>query len=286
MRSTTRWLFAILLIFTSLTTAIHAQELTSNGEPIYTFGIVPQFEQRKLFRIWQPIIDEIERQTGLHLKIKGSPKIPTFEKNFLGGKFDFAFMNPYHIILANQSQGYIPLVRDGGRSLQGILVVKKDSDIKEVSQLNSRQVAFPAPNALGASLIMRADFQRSFGLNITSSFVQTHSSVYLSVVKGLADAGGGVLSTLNLQKPAIKDQLRVIYKTRKIPPHPIAAHPRVPKQHRDMVANAILNYANSLEGKNMLAKIPIKQAIATHIEDYQVISEWQLEQFYVANKAE
>ncbi len=32
----------------------------------YAFGVVPQFEQRKLHGIWTPIIRELEKRTGLN----------------------------------------------------------------------------------------------------------------------------------------------------------------------------------------------------------------------------
>ena len=93
--------------------------------PEYSFGVVPQFEQRKLFRIWRPILDELEKRTGLSFHLVGSPKIPVFEKKYMAGIYDFAYMNPYNILQAYKSQGYIPLIRDGGRVLKGVLVVPR-----------------------------------------------------------------------------------------------------------------------------------------------------------------
>lgn len=81
---------------------------------VYRFGVVPQYEQRKLFRIWRPILDELEKRTGFTFKLVGSPKIPVFERKVEEGDYDFAYMNPYHLILAQERQGYLPLVRDGG----------------------------------------------------------------------------------------------------------------------------------------------------------------------------
>jgi phosphonate transport system substrate-binding protein len=260
-----------------------AFEHPKNEARTYSFGIVPQFEQRKLFRIWQPIIDEIERQTGLRLKIKGSAKIPNFEASFLAGEFDFAYMNPYHIVIANKSQGYIPLIRDGRHSLQGIVVVRKDSDIAQVSQLHAKKIAFPSPNALGASLIIRADLSDVFNIEFVPTYVQTHSSVYLHVAKGLADAGGGVIRTFNSQISNIQQRLRIVYKTREIPPHPVAAHPRVPREDRQLVLHALIALARTPQGKRLLARIPINDVVATSINDYNVIRDWKLDKYYVAN---
>ncbi len=99
-------------------------------------------------------------------------------------------------LVAAEAQGYTPIVRDGGRELFGVLVVAKDSDIETVEDLEGRSIAYPSPNALGASLLMRADLDRNFGLNYEAHYVSTHSSAYLNVVLGQMDAAGGVMAVV------------------------------------------------------------------------------------------
>ena len=211
--------------------------------PEYSFGVVPQFEQRKLFRIWRPILDELEKRTGLSFHLVGSPKIPVFEKKYMAGIYDFAYMNPYNILQAYKSQGYIPLIRDGGRVLKGVLVVRKDSPIQSMKELAGKQVAFPARNALGASLMIRADLDRLHVVEIIPRYVQTHSSVYLHVAMGMTEAGGGVVSTLRAQKAEIQNRLRVLYETQAVNPHPVSVHPRVPLEDQEKVRRAFLAMA-------------------------------------------
>ncbi len=69
----------------------------------YTFGVVPQFEQRKLYAVWKPVIDALERRTGLVFNLVTTLKIQDFEKEFLNGNFDFVYMNPYFMIVGNMS---------------------------------------------------------------------------------------------------------------------------------------------------------------------------------------
>jgi len=254
---------------------------TAEAGKVYRFGVVPQFEPRKLSSIWKPILREVERRSGLTIHMVGSPKIPDFEEAFLNGEFDFAYMNPYHAMLAMRQQGYQPLVRDGERSLFGVLVVRKDSPITDVRELAGREVAFPAPNALGASLLMRADLASIHGIEVVPVYVQTHSSVYLHVSMDLVAAGGGVMSTLKRQPTNIRDGLRIIYRTRPMAPHPVAAHPRVPKADRERVRLAFLEMANSEAGTALLAKVPMRKVIAATVEDYAELSNWGLEKFYV-----
>ena len=263
--------------------AANAAARTVDAENVYTFGVVPQFEQRKLVRIWRPILNELEQRTGLKFRLVGTPKIPVFEQQFLAGEFDFAYMNPYHVISAHDTQGYLPLVRDGGRTLKGVIVVPKDSLITSPAQLANTEMAFPSPNALGASLLIRADLHRQFGVSVTSRYVQTHSSVYLHVANKLVTGGGGVRSTLQSQAPSIRKSLRIIHETSGIPPHPITAHPRVPAAHRALVQRALLDLAASDEGKTLLAGVPILEAVSSTIEDYRVVKSFGLEEFYMAD---
>jgi len=251
---------------------------------VYTLGVVPQFEPRKLVGIWQPILDELQKRTGVEIRLQGSKDIPEFEAKLAHGEFDFAYMNPYHALTAARDQGYLPLVRDGGRALYGILVVRKDAPIKDVKQLDGAEIAFPAPNALGASLLMRAQLTRDQGIQFTPKYVQTHSSVYLNVVLGQAAAGGGVMGTFNQQPSEVREQLRTLYVTRDMPPHPFGAHPRVPDTVRIEVTKALIELSLTPRGKDLLAGVPFDRLIKTSYAEYQIMESWELEDFYVKSE--
>lgn len=247
----------------------------------YTIGIVPQFKIRHIRKIWNPIIKEIEKNTGYKLKLVGSPTIPDFEREFNAGRFDFAYMNPYHILLAKDSQGYIPLIRDNGRKLHGILVVRQDSGINSVKDLNGKKIAFPAPNALGASLLMRANLTNDYKVKFRPIYVKTHSSVYLNVIVKQTSAGGGVQKTLNQQRDNIKGALKILHRTPDVAPHPLAAHPRVPVEVREQIKNTFLSLGENAIGRSLLAKIPMKKVGDANMSDYTPLNKFNLEKFYV-----
>jgi phosphonate transport system substrate-binding protein len=246
----------------------------------YSLGIVPQFEARKLREIWQPVVNYVNQKTGYTLKIQGSPEISEFEEEVLKGRFDFAYMNPYHFILANESNNYIPVVRDISTTLQGIIVVKKDGPFKKITDLNNQVIAFPAPNALGASLLTRQALQEVFHQKFTAKYVKTHDSVYLSVLLGTAAAGGGIKKTLRRQPLEYIKALRIIYTTQGFAPHPLAVHPRVPEPVVTAVKNALLSLGETQAGKTLLEKIPIKQIGVASMQDYLPLKDLNLERFY------
>lgn len=245
----------------------------------YTFGVVPQFEFSKLQAIWQPILQQVTQQTGVTFDLHIESSIPQFEKALQTGQYHFAYMNPYHLLVAHRTQHYQPVLRDHSRQLQGILVVNKKSGITQLKQLNGKTIAFPAPNALGASLQMRAELTEKAGITFTPIYVKTHDSVYLNVLFNQAAAGGGVQKTLSNQSQQIQDALTVLYKTTPVPPHPIAVHPAVPEDIQQQVIQALLQLSQQPESAALLQDIPIKQLGTATFDDYVPLQDMHLEQY-------
>ena len=249
----------------------------------YSLAIVPQFDARKIESIWGPIAAAVKRDAGVTLVLRGNVSIPEFERQLYAGAFDFAYMNPYHFVRANRAQGYHARLRDFAQALQGVLVVRKDSPIRSVAELDGRKIAMPAPNALGAALIPRAEFSRKFRIKPVISYVKSHSSVYRSVVAGTVDAGGGVEHTLNAENDAIRSQLRILYKTLEVPPHTLAVHPRVSSEIADKVVAAMLRFAATPEGAKLFAAIPMKKPGRASTEEYAPLEALGLDEFFVKN---
>lgn len=249
-------------------------------EPL-TFAVVPQFEQRRLFAAWRPIVEEVSRRAGVALRLEATLGISEFEAALHDGRFDFVYTNPYHVFRERQRHGYVPLVRDEV-PLRGLVVVPRDSPIRRVEELEGKVLAVPSPNAMGASLLVRADLLRLHGVRVQVLNAKTHSSVYLHVATGLAPAGGGVDKTLGEQPAEIRDALRTLYRTREFASHPIAAHPRVPATVREAVQRAFLELAATPEGAALLARIPMTRAVAAVPADYAAFATLRLEEFWDA----
>lgn len=248
----------------------------------YTFAVVPQFEPRKLFAVWRPILDQVARRTGLTLSLEATLSIPEFETALAGGRFDFVYANPYHVFRERHRQGYLPIVRDDV-PLHGLVVVKKDSPIRSVGELDGKTLAVPSPNAIGASLLVRADLLRNHGVRVQMVNTKTHSSAYLHVATGLAAAGGGVDKTLGEQPADVRAALRILYRTREFASHPVAAHPRVPADVRRQIQRAFLELAATADGAALLGKVPMTRAVEARPGDYDGLGALRLEEFWEGN---
>lgn len=244
----------------------------------YLFSVVPQFERRMLFAIWQPIIDELQKRTGLSFQLTTSLSVSDYESDVIKGQYDFVYINPYLMASIEQTPGYLPLVRDRN-PLFGILVVRKDSPYSRVEDLQGKALAVPSMSALGASLLLRAELERQFQVKMRPVIAKTHSSVFLHVVNGFADAGGSVQKALSEQDARVRGSLRVLYQTREVPSHPVAAHKRVPPAVREKVRQAFIEMSASEEGRRLLARVPMQDAVATSAEDYHVLRTLKLENY-------
>lgn len=216
------WLLGALLAWGAVPAAANTPPI-----PTLSLGLLPMLPSVDMQRRWGPVAQWLEQACQVKIRLAFSPAIPEFEQAFLEGRFDLAFVNPYHAIMANRAQGYLPLVRDGEKPLKGILVVRASSPIRQVQELDGARIAFPAPNALAGSILMRALLEREHGIRFSSQFSQTHTNGYRQVLAGDVAAAGGVMATLRAQEPAVQEQLRVLYETPGTAPHPLVAHQRV-----------------------------------------------------------
>jgi len=246
-----------------------------------TVGIVPQFPPEQIFSTWTPLLEALEAKLDERLKLRIFQSIPDFEAAFTRGELDIAYMNPYHAVMAHQAQGYVPIVRDDDRRLSGVLVGRRDAGITDVRQLDGATVAFPSPNAFGASLYMRALLKETEKIDIRPTYVKTHTNVYRHVVTGRAAAGGGVRRTLEREPEALRAQLEIIYETPKTYPHPIVVHRRVPVDLRERIQQALLALGQDEATKDLLKRVQIPNPVATDLQHYQALQELGLERFVV-----
>ncbi|MDP2794502.1 MAG: phosphate/phosphite/phosphonate ABC transporter substrate-binding protein [Sulfurisoma sp.] len=247
----------------------------------YVFSAVPQFTAPQVFKEWKPLLNRLAAETGIAFTLKTHDTIPQFEAAFLKGEIDFAFMNPYHAVMAKRAQGYVPLVRDA-KPLKGQLLVRKDG-AQKLADLDGKALGFPAPNAFGAALHMRALLVEEHGLKIEPRWLKTHSNVYRHVISGDVAAGGSVRAAFDSEPAAVRDQLRVLFETPAAASHPLAAHPRVNEALRERIVAALLRLRETPEGQALLKSVRMPEVErADYARDYRPLEKLKLEKYVVA----
>jgi len=187
-------------MYATLVGTVHAETVT--------FSVVPQQSASKLARLWTPIVTYLSEKTGHDVRFTTAKDIPTFEARLAEGQYDFAYMNPYHYTVFSSAPGYSAFARQKDKRIKGIVVVRKDSTLRDMEELEGERLAFPSPAAFAASVLPRSHL-RTEGIGFTPQYVSSHDSVYLGVARGLFPAASpdtkhtGVSGTMSLRLKTI-----------------------------------------------------------------------------------
>ena len=248
--------FMVVSFFTTQAFACVGDQATASKS--YSVYVVPQLPPPVTFARWTPVLDAVGKKSGLCFDLFVTPGIPEFESKFKQGVPDFAFMNPYHQVMAYDAKGYIPLIADSRTKLQGLILVKSDSAILDIKELNGKKIGFPSPNAFAATLLIRSILTKE-GIEFEPVYVKTHSNVYRAIIVGDVAAGGAVNNTLVREPPEIKDRLKVLYRTPVFMAHPLSANPRVAPEIREKVIEAFIELGRTESGQKILDEIQIPE---------------------------
>ncbi|MDY7577650.1 phosphate/phosphite/phosphonate ABC transporter substrate-binding protein [Herbaspirillum sp. RTI4] len=238
--------------------------------PVVTVGIVPQQSPDVLAKAWEPILHFLSEKSGMPLRFATAKDISTFEQRLEKGEYDIAYMNPYHYTVFHRSPGYLVFAKEKDLKLKGIVVVRKDGNYSDIKQLQGKTLAFPGPTSFAATMLPQAEF-RTRGISVESRYVSSHDSVYLGVVRGLFDAGGGVVKTFDNIRPELRDQLKILWSTKEYTPHAFAAHPRMPKETVRRLQEAMMTMEADPEGARLLQTIGFKGISAAQDKEYDAV---------------
>lgn len=259
--------------------ALFLTAASAESEPqnqVLTFGVVPQQSAGQLARNWGPILNYVKEETGVSLRFATAPSIPEFERRMALGEYDISYMNPYHYTVFNESPGYRAFAKAKGKRIKGIVVVRKDSPIENMQELDGTVMAFPAPAAFAASVLPRA-YLSSENIAVEPKYVSSHDSVYLSVARGLYPAGGGIVRTFNSINPSVKDELKILWTTQPYTSHALAAHPRVSSDVVKKVHDALVGMEHSEAGQEHLKALSWKGVESASDERWDDIRDLGLE---------
>ncbi|POA98815.1 phosphate ABC transporter substrate-binding protein [Chromobacterium sinusclupearum] len=238
-------------------------------------GIVPQQSALNLARNWGPLLQYLGKQCSLNLQFETAPDIPSFEQRVAQGMYDLVYFNPLHYVQFHDTVGYQALAREKDRKLIGLIVVRKDSPIQDVRQLDRQTLALPAPESFAASVLPKAQLE-AMNIHVGVRYVGSHESVYLAVSQGLFPAGGGINRTWQQLDPQTRQNLRVLWQTPPYTPHAFATHPKMPPEQRQCLLQALTGLANTPDGSALLQALSLQALTAAKDSDWNDIRQLRI----------
>jgi len=269
MRSTGRNIVVALAVLALSALTFFPVIAEAGGRKTYVFAVLPQQPPASMHALWIPLIERLERELGIIIRLKLYDSMSGFEAGLKRGAGDFIFSTPPQMVIARSSQKYIPLVR-GNRELAGVLFVRKDSPVKSVADLKATEVAFVGERNLCSVMTRYSLSQYNADLNLVPLFSGSTTNVYRNVLLGKVAAGATLDVDIERESPDTVAQLRVIMTTPKVAPHPVSAHPRVPKALREKMTATLLKLSKEKDGKELLERVRIGEVVpADYARDYK-----------------
>jgi phosphonate transport system substrate-binding protein len=204
-------------------------------ETEYIFGVHPLHNPQRLFEVFGPMMEYLSRNIdGVSFKLEASRNYPVFDEKLYARKFHFALPNPFQTINAID-KGYKVFGKIGlDKNFKGIILVRKDSGIKKVSDLKGKAVSFPAPSALAATM-MPQYYLQTHGVDVMreldNRYVGSQESAMMNVYLGQTMAAGTWPPPWNefrKQRPDVAEHLTVIWNTEPLVALGLVALPEVP----------------------------------------------------------
>jgi phosphonate transport system substrate-binding protein len=242
---------------------------------IYIVGIHPLHNPKRLFEVYAPIIDFIDAQLpDVALKLEASRNYEEFDKKLYSGHFDFAMPNPYQTIRSLQHGYKIFAKMADDQNFRGIILVRKDSGIQQISDLKGKAVSYPAKTALAATM-MPQQYLHTHGININTDienrYVGSQESSIMNVLLGHVAAAATwsvPWKTFSAEHPEQAAQLAIKWQTESLPNNGWVVRNDIPAELVEQFAQQLLNLQNTEAGQKMLAAIPVSRFEVANTQTY------------------
>ncbi len=242
----------------------------------YVVGIHPLHNPQRLMEVYGPIIEYIDiNMPEARFRLEASRNYQEFDNKLLGGKF-----NPYETVHAIK-HGYRVFAKMGDdHEFRGIILVRKDSGIREVTDLKGKAVSYPAPSALAATM-MPQYYLHTHGLDVNrdveNRYVGSQESSILNVLRGHVAAGATwpvPWKSFVVEHPQMASQLEVKWQTEPLQNNAWIVRKDIPGPIAAQFQSLLFSLNDTPDGKRMLARLPISRFEAASDETYEPVRDF------------
>jgi phosphonate transport system substrate-binding protein len=220
------------------------------------FGIIPKDNPRIAYERFQPLLDYLTEKTPYRFEL-------VFKKTYnetvlaLGqGNIHLAFLGPLTYLHARAEYNAVSVLKSinekGESFYRSVIVTKKDSQVRELSDLQGKSFAFASKQSTAGNLIPRF-LLAEHGVHLKHlekyNNYNYQDTVVKLVLKGRYDAGAVRESVAEKYLPL---GLEIISSSGQIPTGPLVVGPQTPYTIVEAVKDALLNIGKTNQGKSIL----------------------------------
>lgn len=165
------------------------------AEPVLVLGVHPYLSYAELRLQFEPLAEYLSDALGGKVSLRIGSSYADHVSEIGQDRIDIVYIGPVSYVEMVKRFGRKPLLArletGGDAELHGHLVVRHDSPLKSIRDLDGKSVGFGDPKSTMSSVVPKALLQRS-GIpetQIESRRFRGHTSIALAVMSGQVDAG-------------------------------------------------------------------------------------------------
>lgn len=215
-------------------------------------GVFPYLSARALLDVYEPVRAYLQAELRRPVNLYTAASFKDYADRTQGGEYDLLVTPPHLARLAQRESGYIPLTVYT-RELRGVVVVPLKSPYHVLSELKGKRIA--TPSKLAVVTIMGTQFLRDNVIGIEENRfhdVGSHSNAVLAVQNNEAEAAITENAALQQMPEALRNSVRIIAQTQRLPHVMYMAHPRLGRESADQISMTLLQFANTSQGRAFL----------------------------------
>jgi phosphonate transport system substrate-binding protein len=224
------------------------------------FGIISTESTQNLKADWQPLIEDMQKQTGLKVTAFFAPDYAGIIEGMRFNKVQVAWLgNKSAMEAVDRANGevFAQMVNaDGTQGYYSHLIVHKDSPLSSVEDVlkNAKDLAFGNgdPNSTSGFLVPgyyvfsknKVDAKSAFKI-VRSANHETNALAVANKQVDVATNNSENLEKIKLRQPAKFADIKIVWTSPLIPLDPLVMHKELPEATKAKIKNFFVNYAKT-----------------------------------------
>jgi phosphonate transport system substrate-binding protein len=244
-----------------------------------SFGVFPRWNAQLTVRDFAPLATILARELGRPVRIETDKNFEAFMARVLAGEFDVIHLNQFQYLSAKRHSGYRAVAKvceSRDCTIRALIVTRDASDIKALTDLRGRTIAFGDPGAL-VSFTVATSMLREVGLapgDYRSIFTKNPPNALLAVYNGEADAAGvgsSIYDRPEIRRRVDLRQLRVLAQSAPLPGLPVAVRDGLGVQIAERIQKILTDLPSLPGGPEALRTIGADRFDAADDRDYEAL---------------
>jgi phosphonate transport system substrate-binding protein len=264
---------------------VYADTPAAQAEHVYRLAVHPLHNPARLMQAYQPLADYLNaglrtRMPGIRVEVEASRDYPEYERKFRLREPELLLPNPWQTLEAIKS-GYRVLATAGDAAdFKGLFIVRRDSPIQSLADLQGKAVAYPSPTAL-AACVMPQWLMHTQGIDVNrdieNRYVGSQESAIMNAYLGQTAVGvtwPPPWRAFVKTHPEKAAQLKVLQETPPLINNALMTRDDVPVLISDQIAALLIEMHQQPAGREILAGMETARFHAAGNDDYRVVSEF------------